>query len=66
MTNLKARLVFCPSCRAERETAESAPSCGACARPMLTVVYSSLDGRRLTGTPMPVTYGGMTPRRSNG
>ena len=48
--NLKPREVWCPNCKKTIKTDEPAPTCDDCfGKPMITVLYSILDGKRITG-----------------
>jgi hypothetical protein len=48
-TNLKERLVTCLSCCHDYTTKEPGPKCPTCKRNLITVMYSTLDGSRITG-----------------
>ena len=48
--NIKPREVWCPSCKKTTVTDDMGPICEECfGVPMLTVVFSLIDGKRLTG-----------------
>jgi hypothetical protein len=49
-SNIKPREVWCPSCKKTIVTDQPAPTCDDCfGKPMLTVLYSLIDGKRITG-----------------
>lgn len=48
LINLKERLVYCPRCRKDSQTAAADPRCDVCGGALLTVIYD-VDGKRLTG-----------------
>lgn len=49
--NIKPREVYCPQCKKTIVTDVAGPTCDDCfGKPMLTVIYSLIDGKRLTGS----------------
>lgn len=63
MTNLKERLVWCPQCGTDSTTATACPACATCGARLITVVYSSQTGERLTGHTTGRTWMNAHPRR---
>lgn len=48
--NLKPREVWCPKCKQYNINSDANPVCVDCfGQPLITVVYSMIDGKRLTG-----------------
>lgn len=48
--NIRKREVWCPNCKVTIVTDQPSPTCDDCfGKPMITVVYSVIDGKRLTG-----------------
>lgn len=50
--NMKPRLLYCPQCKTDTENAKPFPKCDVCGSNLITVLFSPLDGSRIT--PLPV------------
>lgn len=47
--NMPIRELYCPHCKIYTRSSLVTPKCSACKHDLITVVYSQIDGRRLTG-----------------
>jgi hypothetical protein len=47
--NMKNREVYCRTCKTFQYSRYAHPTCQECGNYMITVIYSLIDGKRLTG-----------------